>query len=569
MIKKQLIDTIKSAIGNAVDKGDLRIDNLPEISVELSKNPHHGDWTTNAAMLIGSTINRPAREVADIIVKNMPHDDGLITKTNVAGQGFINISLKHDWLYNVLRAIISNDENYGKSDIGNGKKIIIEYVSTNPNGPITVAGGRNAAIGDAIASLLECIGYKVTREYYINDALNSVQMNNFGKSVFLKYLQLSGKDISAIVGDEEPDWLYHGDYITEIAKDIVNNHNDKFINDDIDNPDTIQSFRQMAQEGMIASQKADLEAFGARFDSWFSEAALYKSGAVDKAIEILKNNGYAYEKDGALWMKSTTFGDDKDRVLVRANGTTTYIAGDMAYHKDKLDRGFDLAIDVWGADHAGYIARTKAAIAELGYDMDRLEVILYQLVRIMKDGDFVKSSKRRGNVLELKSDLIDEIGKDAARFFYLTRSPNSELDIDIDLAKKKERENPVYYVQYAHARIVQALEKSDLADIDINNTQLDLLTQTAEIGLIKKLSEYPDEIIAATEGRAPQRITQYLRELAACFHAFYDAGNKDNDMRIANVNKDLAKARAVLVEATRIVLSNGLKLLGISAPKQM
>lgn len=574
MIKKQLAALIAVAMESGRSRGELSLESIPPIVLDAPKNRAHGDWSTNVAMTAPRTGGQSPVELAAKIVSLLPIGEGLIASAEVAGPGFINLKLDPSWVGATIRSILTQGDAYGRSNAGAGRKVLLEFVSTNPNGPITVAGGRNAALGDTVASLLEATGWSVTREYYINDALNSLQMINFGKSVLHRYKQLLGKPAGIVeAGAEEPDWLYQGDYVLDIARSIVETEGRRFEDASPDDPQTIQTFRDLSQDGMIAEQKSDLAAFGVRFDNWFSEASLHSDGRVPAAIAMLQGSGFTYEKDGAVWLRSTDFGDDKDRVLVRANGTPTYIAGDVAYHKDKFDRGYDLAIDVWGADHAGYVARTKAAIAELGYDPSRLEIILYQLVRIMKDGELVKSSKRRGDVLELKSDLVDEIGKDAARFFYLTRSSNTELDIDVDLAKRTERDNPVYYVQYAYARLAQAMDKASEQGANVldnlASTDLSLLTQAAEIDVVRKLGDYPDEIAAAADDRAPQRITQYLRDLAAVFHGFYDAGNRDAALRINCEDLETRRARLALATASSTVIRAGLGLLGVSAPDRM
>ena len=574
MIKDELTTAILAALKSAQQAGELPETDLPEVVWEMPRNPEHGDWATNIAMTLSKALNVSPRDAATVILAHLDTTGPLIASARVAGPGFINLVLSPEWLSRVIREIRSADTSYGTSNLHAGQKVLVEFVSTNPNGPITVAGGRNAAIGDALSALLQATGYDVTREYYINDALNSSQMINFGRSVFHRYRQLLGHQEGALdESGEEPDWLYRGDYITDIAREIIAAHGSEFEDASADDPLTVQKFRELSQGGMLAQQKADLAAFGVEFDNWFSEATLHGAGRVKDAIDLLTERGFTYEKDGALWFRSTACGDDKDRVLVRANGTATYIAGDAAYHKDKLDRGFDRAVDVWGADHAGYVARTKAVIEALGYDPARLDILLYQLVRIMKDGELVKSSKRRGDVLELKADLIDEIGKDAARFFYLMRSPNSELDIDIELAKKTERDNPVYYVQYAHARIVQTLEKGSEVDPEWKTksaaADLALLKQDAEVQLIKKLSEYPEDVAFAAREYAPQHIIQYSRDLASLFHQFYDNGKRNPEFRIVADDLATRTARLALADAARITLRNALNLLGVSAPDRM
>jgi len=568
MIKEQLAAIITQALEAAKADGDLALESVPAVTLEMPKQKAHGDWATGVALGLARTLGMPPRDVAARIVSHLPiGDDALIAAAEIAGPGFINLRLRPDWLGDILKRIEAQGEQYGRAEAGTGQRIVVEFVSTNPNGPITVAGGRNAAIGDTLCSLLSAAGNEVSREYYINDALNSVQMNNFGRSVFLRYQELLGRP------GEEWEEMYRGDYVLDVAREVLAKHGEEFVNADIDDPQTTRTFRDLSEAGMIAQQKADLEAFGVTFDTWFSEATLHADGRVARAIEQVTERGYTYEKDGALWFKSTAFGDDKDRVLVRSDGTPTYMTGDLAYSKDKLDRGFDRIINVWGADHAGYVARTKASLAALGYDPARLDVLLYQLVSIVKNGEVVMASKRKGNILELKADLIDEIGKDAARFFFLMRSPYSALEIDVDLARKTEKDNPVYYVQYAHARIVQAIDKAHeekgVSVPGLGEADLSLLTEDAETDLIKKLSELPNEVVLAAAESAPQRIVQYARDLAAVFHSFYDSGNRTPALRVVCDDAETMKARLVLVHATQTVLRNVLGLLGLSAPERM
>ena len=568
MIKEQLAEVILEALKIAKSNGTFALETLPEVTLEMPKSKAHGDWATGVALGLARTLGMPPRDVAATIVSLLPiGGNSLIAKADIAGPGFINLTLRSDWLADILRRIEAQGAAFGQSHSGAGLSVVVEFVSTNPNGPITVAGGRNAAIGDTMASLLTATGFKVSREYYINDALNSVQMNNFGKSVFFRYRELLGH-----IG-QEWDEMYRGEYVADVAREVLEKDGTAYENADIDDPETTHIFRELSEAGMIAQQKTDLEAFGVVFDTWFSESTLHSDGRVKAAIDEVTSRGFTYEKDGALWLKATEFGDDKDRVLMRADGTPTYIAGDLAYHKDKFDRGFDRAINVWGADHAGYISRTKAGIAALGYDPNRLYVLLYQLVNIVKDGEVVMSSKRKGNILELKADLIEEIGKDAARFFFLMRSPHSTLDIDINLAKKTEKDNPVYYVQYAYARIAQAIQKArDEKNVAVPlaaDADLSLLTEETEATLIKKLSELPDEIALSAAEYAPQRLVQYARDLAAVFHSFYDAGNRSPALRVVCDDPETLKARLVLVSATQTVLRNSLSLLGLSAPERM
>ena len=432
MVKEQLTDIIIAALQAARESGELAgLSEIPTPALEAPKSREHGDYATNVAMVLAKPLGKPPRLVAEAVVKYLPQQD-LIKSTEIAGPGFINFKLNHDWLQDLLRRIEREGDDYGKETAAEPLKIQVEFVSANPNGPITVAHGRGGAIGDVLASLLSAVGNDVQREFYVNDALNSTQMNNFGRSVHFRYMQLLGHDM----GSDDLDWLYRGDYVTDIARKAIAQAGSSLAELDISQPSTVQKFRELAQDGMQQEQIDDLAAFGVRFDQWFSEATLHDSGAVARDIQQLTDQGFTYKLDGALWLKSTLFGDDKDRVLLRADGSPTYIAGDVAYHKAKLER-FDKVIDVWGADHGGYIARTKAAVAACGFDPERVYVLLFQLVRIMKNGELVRSSKRRGNVLELRADLIDEIGKDAARFFFLSRSSDTSLDIDMDLAREQ------------------------------------------------------------------------------------------------------------------------------------
>ncbi|HPP76379.1 MAG TPA: arginine--tRNA ligase, partial [Armatimonadota bacterium] len=424
-------------------------------------------------------------------------------------------------------------------------------------GPITVGSGRGGAIGDVIANLLEAVGFRVYREYYINDALNSLQMQNFGKSLEVRYLQLLGHDAKM------PEDGYQGEYVTQIAKDIVDKDGDKYVH--LPKDERVRLFTDMGEQAMLALQKSDLEDFGITFDNWYSERTLHESGKVTAAIEELKKRGYAYEKDGAIWLKSTEFGDDKDRTLVRSNGLPTYIAADTAYHADKFDRGYEKLLNIWGPHHHGYIARTKAAVAALGYNPDNLDVLIFQVVRLFSGGELVMMSKRRGDLIPL-SELVDEVGKDAARFFLLMRSADSSLDFDLELAKQQSSDNPVYYVQYAHARISSILRTAEEEGIripNISDVDLSLIVHPSEIELIKKLAEWPELIERSATNYEPHRLTSYSTDLAALFHAFY------RDCRVLGEAPELMAARLTLVQAVRIVLANALKMMGISAPERM
>lgn len=557
MIRDKLSKIIEHALQAAKTSGELEFDIMPEVSLEPPKNRSFGDFSSNIAMSLAREAKKSPRDVASIIINNVGDAEGMIERTEVAGAGFINFHLKPDWLYAALRRIEAEGDRYGFSDVGRGAKVQVEFVSANPNGPITIAHGRGGAIGDVIASMLSAIGYDVTRESYINDALNSTQMQNFGKSVHARYMQALGKDYPM------PEDGYMGAYVTDIAKGIVTDHGDEYLS--LPELDCITFFTQLAQDQMLDLQKAELAKFGVKHDVWFSERTLHESGKVAAAIETLKKCGYAYEKAGALWLKSTAFGDDKDRALVRSNGQPTYIAADAAYHLDKFKRGFDMIVDVWGPDHHGYIARTKAAVAALGCDADKLQIIIYQAVRLLSGGEIVMMSKRAGDVI-LLSELVDEVGRDSARFFFIMRSADSTLDFDMELAKSQSNDNPVFYVQYAHARICSLLRLAQDGGLSVPSAagaDLTLIAHEAEVALTRKLADYPDMVAEAGLSREPHRIARYVQDLAAIFHSFY------TECRVIGEDSALTNARLVLVNSTRIALANALRLLGIGAPEKM
>ncbi|MBI2843283.1 MAG: arginine--tRNA ligase [Armatimonadetes bacterium] len=557
MVKDELIRAVESALEDAKKAGDIRIKEMPEVEIDVPRKKEFGDYSTNVAMVLAREIGAPPREIAQRIADRVTEHNGVIDKVQVAGAGFINFYLKPDWYHQVILRIHDQGERYGTSERFIGQSILVEYVSANPNGPITVGSGRGGAIGDVVSNLLEAVGYRVFREYYINDALNSLQMQNFGKSLEVRYLQLLGHDVKM------PEDGYQGEYVIQVAKDIVERDGDKYVH--LPKEDRIALFTDMGEYAMLELQKADLEDFGIAFDNWYSERTLHESSKVTKCIEQLKERGYAYEKEGAIWLRSTAFGDDKDRTLVRSNGQPTYIAADTAYHADKFERGFNRLLNVWGPHHHGYIARTKAAVAALGYDPNRLDVLIFQVVRLFSGGELVMMSKRRGDLVPLR-ELVDEVGKDAARFFLLMRSADSSLDFDLELAKQQSSENPVYYVQYAHARISSILRQAEESGVPIpsvSDVDLSLITHPSEIDLVKKLSDWPGEIDRAATAYEPHRLTAYSTDLAALFHVFY------RDCRVLGESPELTAARLVLVQAARVVLANVLGMMGISAPEKM
>jgi arginyl-tRNA synthetase len=450
-----------------------------------------------------------------------------------------------------IRRILTEGDRYGRTQDEAARRVLVEFVSANPNGPITVAHGRGGAIGDTLASLFEWTGNTVSREFYVNDAVGSKQMQVFAQSLLARYRQLLGRDA------EIPEDGYNGEYVTEIARQIVDTDGDRYLA--LTPEEAIPVFQPLALSGMHDQQAATLQAFGIRYDTWFSEQTLHASGAVESVLKSLKERGFAFDEKGALWLRSTRFGDENDRVLVRAEGTATYLAGDLAYHADKLARGFDLLVDVWGEDHHGYIARTKAGLAALGYTPDQLQIALYQPVRLIRNGVEEKTGRRAGNILTLR-ELTDEVGKDAARFFFLLQRADAPQDFDLDLAHKQTRENPFYDVQYAYARCGSAITKAAQAGITLpgsDSADLDLtsLTGAEEAALVQKLADFPDEILQARDTLAPYRIARYARDLALLLHTWQDRDSDSLDSR----------AQLALVTGVRITLANALTILGISA----
>lgn len=561
-MKEKLKEITKDALRKAIEEGAVNLSQIPEFTVEVPQAKEHGDFAVNVAMLAAKEAKKPPREIANIIVERMEIAGSGVEKVEVAGPGFINFHLEPTWAHEVIRIILEEGENYGRIDLGKGKKVQVEFVSANPTGPMHMGNARGAALGDALASLLEMAGYDVTREFYINDAGN--QIENFGLSLEARYLELLGYE------SQIPEGGYHGEDIKDHAREIIEKEGDRFLS--IDPAERRAYFVEFALKKNIERMKKDLEDFGVHFDVWFSERSLHESGKVKEAIELLTQRGYTYEKDGALWFKATEFGVPKDEVLIRQNGVPTYFAADIAYHKDKFDRGFEWVIDIWGADHHGHVPRVKGALAALGYDPDKLTIIIMQLVRLFRNGEIARMSKRTGRAVTL-ADLVEEVGKDAARFFFNMRGADTHLDFDLDLAVKQSEENPVYYVQYAHARIASILRQAKEQNVKVpeGNDLLphemerlfSVLTHETEIELVKKLADFPETIKVAATTLSPYRIANYTLELAAAFHSFY------NVCRVLTGDEDLTKARLMLVKAVKQVLQNAFKILGISAPERM
>ncbi len=549
-IKETLTKAILDAARAAIEAGELPAGELPEVVLEVPPEKAFGDFATNFAMQSARVFHKSPRQIAEVISARIAGD--WLDHTQIAGPGFLNFYLKANVLYDSFAQILAAGEAFGQLPKKDAGRIQVEYVSANPTGPLHVGHGRGAAAGSALVNLLRAAGYDVESEYYINDAGN--QMNILAASVNARYLELLGKEVTF------PENGYHGADIIDTAKRIIKKDGDKYLA--LSEGERLEIFKDLAYKEKLALLKEDLEAFHVTFDNWFSERTLHPD-AIRAAVEKLKANGNIYEKDGALWLKSTAYGDDKDRVVIRDNGVPTYLAADIAYHDNKYARGFERLINIWGADHHGYVCRVKAAMSALGHDAERLKVLLLQMVALYRDGELVKMSKRTGQSVTL-NELMEEVGTDAARYFFLMRSLDSQLDFDLDLAKKKSNDNPVYYIQYAHARIMSIFRQAEEAGLKLSaKPELSLLTDASEVELIKKIEEYSEEIDRAASDYAPQRIARYAYDIAALFHSFY------NKCRIMGTEPQLAEARLALVTVTAHVIRHSLGILGVSAPEHM
>ena len=550
-IKQQIEQALIRAVEAAVAEGVLPEGAaLPPVLLEEPPEKELGDFATNFAMQSARVFRQSPQKIAAAIRDRLAGD--WLDHAEVAGPGFLNLYLKKTVLSDNLRAVLAAGEEFGTLPPNGAPRIQVEYVSANPTGPLHVGHGRGAAVGSALVKLLRTAGYTVDSEYYVNDAGN--QMNLLAVSVNARYLELLGKSV------EFPENGYHGADIVETAQRIIDRDGDKYLS--LPEEERLKLFQDVAYREKLAALEEDLTDFGVTFDRWYSERTLHPD-AVRRVVDVLLERGTAYEKDGAVWLRSTDYGDDKDRVIFRDNGVPTYLAADIAYHDDKYRRGYGRLINIWGADHHGYVARVKASMAALGHDPEELTVLLLQMVSLYRDGALVKLSKRTGETVTLR-ELMEEVGVDAARYFFLMRSLDSQLDFDLDLATKKSNENPVYYIQYAHARISSIFRQADEAGIAVRDgAELELLTDETEIALIKKIAAYPEEIARAAAEFAPQRIARYSHELAGAFHSFY------NKCRIVGQEPPLASARLALVLATGRVIRHSLGVLGVSAPEKM
>ena len=561
-IKSEIIEKISAGYKEAVSNGSLpetdeNIDISSLAKLEVPKDKSHGDFACNIAMVLAKQLKTAPRKIADAITSNIDKS-GDIKDIEVAGAGFINFYLAPDWLYRTMESIEKEGSDYGKIDLGKGKKVMVEFVSANPTGPMHMGNARGGALGDCLASVLEYAGYDVTREFYINDAGN--QIEKFGKSLSARYIQqLKGED--AI---EFPEDGYQGGDITEHAKEFIKLYGDKYL--DCGEDERKQALIDYALEKNISALKTDFEKYRINYDVWFRESLLHKNGEVTSAIERLRKNGYTYDEDGAVWLNCEKMGLEKNEVLVRQNGIPTYFAADIAYHINKLEtRNFDLAINIWGADHHGHVARMKNALSAVGIDSGRLEIVLMQLVRLMQDGEIVRMSKRTGKAITL-NDLLEDVSIDAARFFFNMRGAGSHLDFDLSLAKEQSNDNPVFYVQYAHARICGILRLLSEEGINVKpyaEIKPELLTDETELDLLKKLSDLPEEIRISAESLEPSKMTRYVMDLASAFHTFYNA------CRVNVEDEDLRDCRMKLIDCTRQVIAGVLNMLKITAPEKM
>ncbi|MBQ6853192.1 MAG: arginine--tRNA ligase [Peptococcaceae bacterium] len=553
-VTEQVRKEIEQGILKAKADGRFDFAEMPAFIVEVPKDKSHGDFATNAAMLLTKQAKMKPRDIAQAIVDSLNKESKLIEKVEIAGPGFINFYLSQNWLYDILPVVEVQDTAYGSVDIGKGEKVQVEFVSANPTGLLHMGNARGGALGDSLANLLKMAGYDVTKEFYINDAGN--QIVNLGLSLEARYRQLLGE-----TGCEIPENGYHGQDIIDTAQRIVDAVGDSYLQ--LPEAERQEKMIATALDEKIAAIKSGLAAFGVEYDVWFSETTLHESGAVKEVVDLLTEKGMTYEKDGAIWLKTTDFGEEKDEVLIRSNGIPTYFAADIAYHKNKFDRGFKRVINIWGADHHGHVARMKRSMDAIGYNGDDLTVLLMQLVRLYQNGEVVRMSKRTGQYVTLQ-ELIEDVGKDAARYFFIMRNPDSHLDFDLDLAKEQSSDNPVYYVQYAHARINSILKATGKAVPKAAECDLTLLKEEAELELIRKIANLPTEIAYAAEQLEPYRMARYATELATLFHSFY------NSCRVINEDDEaLTNARLVLVNAARITLRNVLTMLGVSAPERM
>ncbi len=569
-VQERVTTALLGALNDARQKGQLKTAAWPTLSLDAPKRPEWGDLASTVAMSLASSEHKAPHDIAQIIVDNIPQREQLFDRVEIVRPGFLNLTVKPALWQEVLREVELQGARYGRTAVGAGRRVLVEYVSANPTGPLHVGHGRGAAVGQAVVRLLDAIGYDVVGEYYINDA--GRQMKLLGASVYARYQELSGQTIAF------PEDGYHGSYITSLAQQLKEELDR--VAGELTPADLETRCRSLAYQKLLGLIRDDLRSFGIEIQSWFSETSLLESKAIELALEELKTRDLLFQEDGAWWFRASTYGDEKDRVVKKQDGEYTYLASDIAYHHDKLRRGYDLLVDVFGADHHGYIPRMEAVMQAYGHPKDRLHVVLVQLVKLLRDGVEVKMSKRTGEFITMR-EVLDEVGADAANFYFLMRDSNTHLEFDLELAKQRSADNPVYYVQYAHARICslwRVASARGIARPSAEGTDLTVLMDPDELGLIKKLSSYPEVVQASALAFEPHRVTYYLQQLAALLHTFYnkhrvlppelDQENKESASTEVLTSKRTA-ARLVLMGAVQQVLQNGLTVLGISAPEHM
>lgn len=551
---EQLQQSIKDALKAAINQAGL-VEAGTEVNIHLEtpKDKANGDFATNVAMQLTKLAKKPPRAIAESILEHVNTEGTDIEKIEIAGPGFLNITVRKDFLAGVVKAAFEQGENYGRSTAGAGEKVQVEFVSANPTGDLHLGHARGASVGDSLCNVMDFAGFDVSREYYINDAGN--QINNLAYSLEARYKQALGMEA------EMPEDGYHGQDIIDIAGKLTEEFGAAIL--DKTEEERFKFFREHGLKLELAKLQNDLKNFRVEFDVWYSETSLYENGKIDVALEKLKSNGHVFDEEGATWFRSTTFGDDKDRVLIKNDGSFTYLTPDIAYHEDKLRRGFDKLINIWGADHHGYIPRMKAAIEALGYERETLEVEVIQMVQLYKNGEKFKMSKRTGNAVTMR-ELVEEVGLDAVRYFFVKTAGDSHMDFDLDLAVSQSNENPVYYAQYAHARISSILRAASEQGFEASLENLNLLVAEKEEDVLKKVGAFPQIVADAAKHRTPHRIANYIQDLAAAFHSFYNAEKVLNQD-----NKELTEARLALITSVKTTLANALKLIGVSAPEKM
>jgi len=555
-MREKIVKILQDTLHACIREGLLSLEEAPEISVEKPAAKAHGDFSTNLSLVLASRVKRKPREVAEVVIRHLQDPGHVIEKSEIAGPGFINFTLSDSAYQEALREILKEKEGYGRIELGRGKRVLIEYVSANPTGPLHIGHGRNAVVGDTLARVLSAAGFQVSKEFYVND--HGVQIQTLGRSVlyYLKKLQSPKGETPPPPADS-----YQGPYLEELVEQYRSRLEKA-------GDDPIRVGKEAGKE-LLERIKDELARLHIEFDHFFHESSLYESGEIEATLHELKEAGYLFTEEGAAWFRSTAFGDDKDRVLIKKDGSYTYFTPDAAYHKNKFERRFDLYLNIWGADHAGYIPRVKAAMEALGYDPEKLKVLTVQMVNLKRGGERVQMSKRAGTYVTLQ-EVVDEAGPDATRFFFMLRSASAQLDFDLDLAKKETPDNPVYYIQYAHARIASIFRKAADAGVALKeNADLSLLTLPEEKELIHRLAEYPEALEDAAKELEPHRIGFYLLDLAKAFQTYYSRAKSDGRYRVLSEDAGMSQAKLSLAKALKIVFLNGLTILGVSAPEEM